>query len=204
RSPAAGCRTISVALRTTGDPDERPDSARPSPLHAPPRRVAPARRRTPARTPAPGPGLGGGRGRRGDHQDLPLRRLLPDHGVRERARLHRPPRGPPPGPPGPLRPRGGPLLHARRGRAERERLHLRGQGRRPHGVRPCPSPAPIWPAPRSCCHLPVSLPPWPLPVAIAPSTPRHWSRLPSPWRATRRRPSTPWNWPATTSAARSS
>src|SRR5690606_12698321 len=87
-----------------------------------------------SRAAAAGSRLGAGRTGPGPDPDLPLRRLLQDHGVRERPGLGGPCRGPPPGPGGALRPRRGALFHPRRGRVERERLHLCSQGFGPDGV----------------------------------------------------------------------
>src|SRR5690606_24265050 len=63
-------------------------------------------------------------------QAVPLRELLPDHGVRERPGVDLAPRGPPPGSARGLQPVPGRVLDPRAGRTFRKRLHLRGEGRR--------------------------------------------------------------------------
>ena len=74
--------------------------------------------------------LQGGPARRQHFEDLRACRLLRDDGVRQRARLHRACRRPPSGPGRQLQPLHRDLHHARHRRAERERLHLRGEDRR--------------------------------------------------------------------------
>src|SRR5262245_62916900 len=58
-------------------------------------------------------------------EGLPVHQLLPDDGVRERARLDLAPRGPPPGPAGRLQQVPRRVRDARDRRAVGERLHLR-------------------------------------------------------------------------------
>src|SRR5690606_35933069 len=109
----------------------RPDSAVAGALHPPQGHRAPPYPGAPGRAAAGGARLGAGRGRPRPGAHLPLPRLPPHHGLRERAGLDRAPGGPPPGPGRALRPLRGALLDPRRRRPERERLHLRRQGLRP-------------------------------------------------------------------------
>src|SRR3989339_507128 len=109
----------------------------PGPLRAAARQRTPPDRSARPRTDAGGAGLGSDRGRPRAEPHFHLRRLPPDHGLRERAGVCRPSRGPPPGPRRALRPLRRALFDPRCRWPERKRLHLRGQGRRPRRLT-CP------------------------------------------------------------------
>src|SRR5690606_14644766 len=80
-----------AARRRTRHVGPRPP--RPGPLHPPPRPRTPAGRGPDPGTAAAGPRLGTGRRRPCAGADVPIRRLPPHHGLRERAGLDRAPRG---------------------------------------------------------------------------------------------------------------
>ena len=170
---------------------------------APPRQRAQAQRGARARTDAGDARLGAGRGRPCPRQDLHVQELLRNHGLRERPGLHGPSRGPPPRPWRALQPLRGALFDPRRRRPERERLHLRGQGRGScrHDERTMlariaastlapPADAPHRGVP--CCWADASKP--------ADRRRRAAGTDPSDGASTRRRRTTRPNWPARTAA----